>query len=142
VLIHSCCIFMPYRIFCPSVLRAFFCITAPSSVSSRPCSYPALLNIGSAMTLFEPDLHMLPGHLLLQYDTWGVVSRGEPQNVSSRLPRTKSYQAEFRPLNSTRQYTICCSACKRVHVTWGLAVQPLLAKEKSLPKLTIVEKEG
>ncbi|KAN0073499.1 hypothetical protein V8E54_008719 [Elaphomyces granulatus] len=85
-----------------------------------------LLNIGSVMTLFEPDLPKPPGRLLPQYDTWEVVSRGVLQNVYFRLPRTKSGAL------GTGEYKICCSACKRVHVTWDLAAQPLLAKEEPL----------
>ena len=53
-----------------------------------------LFNIGSVMT-FGPDLLKPPSHLLLQHDTWEVVSRGVLQNVYSRLPWTKPFQAEF-----------------------------------------------
>jgi hypothetical protein len=55
---------------------------------------PVLL-IGSVMTLFEPDLLKPFSRLLLQYDTWEIMSCGVLQNISSRLPRTKSFQAEF-----------------------------------------------
>src|ERR1700723_4645684 len=48
------------------------------------------------MTLFKPDLLKPPGRLLLQYDTWEVVSCGVPQNVSSQPSQRKPFQAEFR----------------------------------------------
>jgi hypothetical protein len=90
--------------------------------------------------LFEPDLLKPPGRLRLQYDTWAVVSRGVLQNVSSRPSRRKPFQVEFRA--SEFDKTICCSACKCVHVMWDLAVQPLLAKEKPLPESTIAGARG
>jgi hypothetical protein len=62
------------------------------------------------MTLFELDFLKPPGGLLLQYDTWEVVSHGVVQTVSSRLSRKKPFQTEFR---ASKQCAICC---KRVDV--------------------------
>ena len=114
--------------FCSLLLRTYYVGKFKALLS------PVLLNIGSVMTLFEPDLPKPPGRLLPQYDTWEVVSRGVLQNVYFRLPRTKSGAL------GTGEYKICCSACKRVHVTWDLAAQPLLAKEE--PLLESRSKEG
>ena len=116
--------------FCSLLLRTYYYVGKFKALLSPV----VLLNIGSVMTLFEPDLPKPPGRLLPQYDTWEVVSRGVLQNVYFRLPRTKSGAL------GTGEYKICCSACKRVHVTWDLATQPLLAKEE--PLLESRSKEG
>jgi hypothetical protein len=94
------------------------------------------------MTLVGPDLFKPPGHLLLQYDTWRVVSRGVLQNVSSRLSRRKPFQAEFRIRQDNIQFA-AMHVTKCAHVTWDLTVQPLLAEKRPLPESTIaVEKQG
>jgi hypothetical protein len=120
--------------FCSLLLRTYYVGKFKALLS------PVLLNIGSLMTLFEPDLPKPPGRLLLQYDTWEVVSRGVLQNVFFDCLGQSHLKRSSGPLNSTGEYKICCSACKRVHVTWDLATQPLLAKEE--PLLESRSKEG
>ena len=102
------------------------------------------------MTLFELDLLKPPGRLLLQYDTWQVVSRGVLQNVSSRLSRRNPFQAEFWASNSlfdNLKTIYNMLQCKRAHVTWDLVIKPLLAKEKPLQSRPLdanrrLEKQG
>jgi hypothetical protein len=58
------------------------------------------------MTLFEPDLLKPPGRLLLQYDTWEVVSRRVLQNVFDCFGESHFKQSSG-PLNSAVHTNMC-----------------------------------
>jgi hypothetical protein len=81
------------------VAAAFLDRTAVCSFVCTLGKFKALLSpvllIGSVMTLFEPDLLKPFSRLLLQYDTWEIMSCGVLQNISSRLPQAEFWASEF-----------------------------------------------